>query len=65
MTQSELRLIRLEIAFWALLVLIAVTSDGMRDVAVVLAVLCRIAIWRLDRATKPRGPGFWARVWRR
>ena len=66
MTQSELRAIRLEIAFWALLVIAALAPSGGREIALVLAVVCRIAIWRLDRAMRPqRGPGFLDRVWRR
>ena len=66
MTQSELRTLRLEVAFWALIVIAALAGDGARGIALILAAVARIAIWRLDRAMRPqRGPGFWARVWRR
>lgn len=65
MTQTELRLIRLEIAFWALVILVAVTTAGIQTFTAILAAVCRIAIWRADLAAKPRGPGFWDKVWRR
>lgn len=65
MTKEQMTVIRWEMALWASVILAAVMAPPHAWVALGCAVVVRVQIWRIERRDRPRGPGFWARVWDR
>jgi hypothetical protein len=59
--------IRAEVAFWGLLVMASTAKGFWLWFFLVLAVLLRLALRKLDTAMsgEPLREGFWSRVWRR
>jgi hypothetical protein len=62
----ELKLIRMDIAFWALLTQAIVVNGWWSWAFMIAAGLLWLQIRQLERSmSPPSGPGFWARVWGR
>lgn len=65
---DQIELVRMEVAFWAFLILSCVVQGVWWQAAyTVLALASLPAIWRKERQIRgiPPRPGFWSRVWSR
>lgn len=65
MTDRQFTVLRLDVAFWALLVLVVITSGWTAWAWGALLLVVALCSWRIERGACARRPGFWARVWGR
>lgn len=64
MHHAQFAILRLEIAFWGLLLMSMLAPRWwLVGFALFMAAVCRYGIWDLGRDHD--GPGFWDKVWRR